>query len=91
MHRAVDLRGVGLAASLAAAGHSFVDDHLLIVELRDIFITVEQSLVNLRTFPWVRAREADGSLALCGTWFDISLGELHALGAHGWERVEAGA
>ncbi|HKB92728.1 MAG TPA: carbonic anhydrase [Gaiellaceae bacterium] len=54
-------------------------------------LTVEQSLVNLRTFPWVRAREADGSLALCGTWFDISLGELHALGAHGWERVEAGA
>jgi carbonic anhydrase len=54
-------------------------------------LTVEQSLVNLRTFPWVRAREAAGTLALRGAWFDIALGELHALGADGWERVEAGA
>ncbi len=54
-------------------------------------LTVEQSLVNLRTFPWVRARAATGSLALRGAWFDIALGELHALGEGGWERVEIGA
>ena len=51
-------------------------------------LTVEQSLANLRTFPWVRAREEAGSLTLAGTWFDISLGELHALGAEGWEPVK---
>jgi len=54
-------------------------------------LTVEQSLVNLRTFPWVRAKEAAGALALRGAWFDIALGELHVVGADGWERVEAGA
>lgn len=51
-------------------------------------LTVEQSLVNLRTFPWVRAREAAGTLHLRGAWFDIALGELHALGPDGWEPVE---
>jgi carbonic anhydrase len=50
-------------------------------------LTVEQSVVNLRTFPWIRSREAAGSLALHGAWFDIALGELHALGAHGWDPV----
>jgi len=54
-------------------------------------LTVEQSMVNLRTFPWVRARAESGALALRGAWFDIALGELHALGEDGWERVEAGA
>jgi carbonic anhydrase len=50
-------------------------------------LTVEQSLVNLRTFPWVRAREDAGALDLLGAWFDISLGELHAHRGDGWERV----
>lgn len=54
-------------------------------------LTVEQSLANLRTFPWVRAREAAGELRLHGAWFDIALGELHALGEDGWEKLEAGA
>ena len=39
---------------------------------------MEQSIVNLRTFPWIRSREKAGSLALHGAWFDIGLGELHA-------------
>jgi carbonic anhydrase len=50
--------------------------------------SVEQSIANLRTFPWIRSREAAGSLTLTGAWFDIALGELHVLGAHGWEPVE---
>jgi carbonic anhydrase len=49
--------------------------------------TVEQSLVNLRTFPWIRSREDAGRLTLSGCWFDIALGELWALGASGWGAV----
>ncbi len=46
--------------------------------------SVEQSIVNLRTFPWIRSREGSGALALHGTWFDIGLGELHGLTDAGW-------
>lgn len=52
--------------------------------------SVEQSIANLRTFPWIRSREASGVLALTGAWFDIALGELHALGPAGWEPVVVG-
>jgi carbonic anhydrase len=52
--------------------------------------SVEQSIANLRTFPWIRSRESAGALTLTGAWFDIALGELHALGADGWEPVPAG-
>jgi carbonic anhydrase len=51
------------------------------------FRTVEQSVVNLRTFPWIRSRETAGSLRLSGAWFDIGLGELHELGPDGWHVV----
>jgi carbonic anhydrase len=51
-------------------------------------LTVEQSLVNLRTFPWIRARETAGELVLRGAWFDIALGELHGLGPDGWGPIE---
>jgi carbonic anhydrase len=40
--------------------------------------SVEHSLANLRTFPWLRMRENKGEVGLHGAWFDISLGELHA-------------
>jgi carbonic anhydrase len=46
--------------------------------------SIERSIENLRTFPWIASREADGSLSLHGAWFDISLGELHVLGPDGW-------
>jgi carbonic anhydrase len=52
--------------------------------------SVEQSLDNLRTFPWLTARESSGALTLHGAWFDIGLGELHAVGDDGWVRVDAG-
>lgn len=39
--------------------------------------SVEHSLANLRTFPWVRAREGKEQITLHGAWFDISLGELN--------------
>ena len=40
---------------------------------------VRISLRNLRTFPWVREREADGRLKLHGAFFAISDGILHLL------------
>ena len=40
---------------------------------------VRVSLANLRTFPWVRDREAEGRLILRGTFFSISEGVLHVL------------
>ncbi|MGE0006971.1 MAG: carbonic anhydrase [Parvibaculaceae bacterium] len=39
--------------------------------------SVEHSLDNLRTFPWIRVREIKGQLTLHGAWFDISQGELN--------------
>lgn len=51
------------------------------------FRSVEQSVVNLRTFPWIRSREDSGALALTGAWFDIALGELRELTAAGWRTV----
>ena len=38
---------------------------------------VKVSLRNLRTFPWVREREADGRLKLHGAYFAIADGVLH--------------
>ena len=47
-------------------------------------LSVQQSLEHLRTFPWIAERERSGSLTLHGAWFDISLGELHALAGGEW-------
>lgn len=41
--------------------------------------SVQVSLRNLRTFPWVREREQDGRLKLHGAFFAISDGVLHLL------------
>jgi carbonic anhydrase len=49
--------------------------------------SVEQSLVNLSTFPWIRSRERQGQLRIAGAWFDIGLGELHERSATGWRTV----
>jgi carbonic anhydrase len=46
--------------------------------------SIERSIANLRTFPWIASREAAGRLRLSGTWFDIGLGELHVLTDAGW-------
>jgi carbonic anhydrase len=49
---------------------------------REAFLEMELegvriSLKNLRSFPWVRAREAAGRLKLHGAYFAISDGILH--------------
>jgi carbonic anhydrase len=53
--------------------------------------SVEHSLANLRTFPWVRLRETRNELALHGAWFDIGVGELHVYDeqAASWSDVPA--
>lgn len=51
--------------------------------------SVEQSLANLRTFPWIESRETDGVLSLHGCWFDIALGELHERTRSGWGPIGA--
>lgn len=72
-----------LAAAPAVAGIADPAGRRLALERR----SVERSLEHLRSFPWIRSREADGSLALHGAWFDIELGELHELGSVGWSPV----
>ncbi|WP_242139017.1 carbonic anhydrase [Sphingomonas sp. TREG-RG-20F-R18-01] len=45
--------------------------------------TVRVSLANLRTFPFVQAAEADGTLKLRGAYFAIADGVLHVMGDDG--------
>jgi carbonic anhydrase len=42
---------------------------------------IRHSIANLRRFPYVGAREADGRLSLNGAWFDIASGELWIMDA----------
>ena len=44
-------------------------------------ISIRTSIANLRSFPYVAAREAAGDLTLHGAWFDISTAELWAMDA----------
>ncbi|KQX38909.1 carbonate dehydratase [Devosia sp. Root436] len=44
-------------------------------------ISIRNSIRNLRTFPYVKALETEGKLALHGAWFDISTGELWVMDA----------
>ncbi len=46
--------------------------------------SVERSMDNLRTFPWIRDRELADTLTLHGAWFDVGSGELHSLAADRW-------
>jgi carbonic anhydrase len=45
--------------------------------------SVKLSLANLRSFPWLAARERDGLLALHGCHFAVATGALWKLGADG--------
>jgi carbonic anhydrase len=52
--------------------------------------SVRNSLRNLRSFPYVAARESEKTLSLHGAWFDISKGELWLLVPDSGEFVRAG-
>ncbi len=45
--------------------------------------SIRNSIANLRTFPYVKALEAEGKLGVHGAWFDISSGELWVMNAEG--------
>jgi len=74
-----------LARGLGPAGGGDPDRRRLALE----HVSIERSVANLRTFPWIRSREASGALRLHGAWFDIGLGELHVRTRAGWEPVAA--
>lgn len=46
--------------------------------------SIRASVGNLRTFPWIAAREAAGELTLHGWWFDLEAGRLWQLGDAGF-------
>src|SRR5262249_41647433 len=75
-----------LAATIDLPADATPESRRLALEQR----SVERSIDRLRTFPWIRQREVAGSIALHGAWFDIALGELHAYGRGGWQRVDVG-
>lgn len=52
--------------------------------------SVEGSIANLRTFPWIAYREAADGLQLHGAWFDIAEGMLHVLTPAGWSVIPDG-
>jgi carbonic anhydrase len=70
-----------------AVRHDHPHDHSLQTAVEHA--SVEHSLANLRTFPWLRIRENKGELTVHGAWFDISLGELHVYDERqrGWSLV----
>jgi len=45
--------------------------------------SIRNSIANLRTFPYVKALEDEGKLAIHGAWFDISTGELWVMNPEG--------
>ncbi|MFT3987753.1 carbonic anhydrase [Aestuariivirga sp.] len=65
------------------------DDHMHEREIERA--SVEHSLANLRTFPWIRMKENRGELSIHGAWFDIAMGELHVYDEDGarWAQVSA--
>lgn len=63
------------AAALIAPSDAPPDDYVERLALA----SVAQSLVNLRTFPWIATREEQGKLVLHGAYFGIATGALLAL------------
>jgi carbonic anhydrase len=61
-----------------AVKHDHNHDHGINLLTAVEYASVEHSLANLRTFPWLRMRENKGQVGLHGAWFDIALGELHS-------------
>lgn len=62
-----------VASSVTVPEGTPVHEHCKQVE----HASVEHSLANLRTFPWIRSRIQSGEVSIHGAWFDIALGELH--------------
>ena len=68
------MRGINDVARVVARGPGVSDaEHERHIERA----SVEHSLANLRTFPWLRMKENRKDISVHGAWFDISMGELH--------------
>ena len=68
------MRGINDVAQVVARGPGVSDaEHERHIERA----SVEHSLANLRTFPWLRMKENRKDISVHGAWFDISMGELH--------------
>jgi carbonic anhydrase len=52
------------------------------------YLTVERAVANLATYPWIAEAIAEGMLDIGGAWFAIASGELDALTATGWQRID---
>jgi carbonic anhydrase len=78
-----------VAGSVSVPEGTPVHEHCKMVE----HASVEHSLANLRTFPWIRSRIQSGELSIHGAWFDIALGELHVYdeAANQWSVQQAQA
>ena len=50
-----------------------VHDHCRTVER----VSIEHSIANLRTFPWIARLEQAGEISIHGAWFDVAVGELY--------------
>jgi carbonic anhydrase len=72
-----------------AVRHDHPHDHVHDLQTAVEHASVEHSLANLRTFPWLRMKENKGELTVHGAWFDIALGELHAYDEHirNWQLI----
>ena len=62
-------------------------DHCRIVERASI----ERSLTNLRSFPWINRLTTTGELTLHGAWFDVAVAELYVFDTanNQWAKAEA--
>jgi carbonic anhydrase len=73
-----------------AVRHDHPEDHVHDLQTAVEHASVEHSLANLRTFPWLRMRENKKEITINGAWFDIALGELHVFDEadRGWSLVK---
>jgi carbonic anhydrase len=73
-----------------AVRHDHPHDHVHDLQTAVEHASVEHSLANLRTFPWLRMKENKREISVHGAWFDIALGELHTFDeeSRGWTLVK---
>ena len=72
-----DWVGILRRASTAVRSHHQELDRAAFLEME--YEAVKVSLANLRTFPWIAAREREGALKLHGAQFSIADGRLYML------------
>ncbi len=84
-----DFVGAWVSSLRDLAGELRADEHANAADVRRAleWRSIEESIDNLRTFPWIRSRELAETISLHGAWFDIGPGELHVPAGDGWVRL----